>query len=174
MTTSKLWCDIEPLTEEHDVATFTCGNDDADAWIQTKAMDQAGRVATHLAVAEDGRIIGFFSLKTIAVVGDEMSKALKGSASSKTAFLLCWIAVHTEHQKQRCFVPLLHEAWSLAIVAAAASPVDLFVLDPLSDELGATYAKFGFNPLKPGSRRLGIKMSKVREVLAVLGAGHGG
>lgn len=162
------WAAIEALSAAHAVADFTCGHPDADEWIQAKASGQAGRIATHVATSSDGVVVGYFSLKTVAVLGGEMSKSLKGSADNKTAFLLCWIAVHADHQRGGHFARLLHESWRVAAAADALSPVELFVLDPLTDKLAAKYSEFGLIPIKPGSSRMGIKMSKVRAILDAL------
>ena len=68
----------EPLTAEHDVASFACGKPALDSWLKTRALaNQQKGFTVVMVVHEAGRVVGYYGLAPTAVLPAAMPRSIR-------------------------------------------------------------------------------------------------
>ena len=72
----------ELLTEQHDVALFSCGEPALDHWLKTRALaNQQKGFTVVMVVHEAGRVVGYYGLAPTAIAPAVMPRAIKAGQS---------------------------------------------------------------------------------------------
>jgi GNAT superfamily N-acetyltransferase len=69
-----------PLTAEHDVAAFVCGNPVLDDWLKQRALKNESRFSRTYVVCGDGRVVGYYCIAAGAVERAAMPGRLRRNA----------------------------------------------------------------------------------------------
>ena len=66
---------IEPLSRQHDRATFSCGVEPLDRYLRQQAMQDADRRAAvpYILLTADNRIAGYYTLSSAIILATEVS-----------------------------------------------------------------------------------------------------
>lgn len=149
----KPWAAIEKVGGQ-DLSTFKCGMEKFDSWLKNEAESQQkqGRVTTWLAIAQDGEVVGYFSLRlSIFTAGNlQLSKTrakklgLEDGASS--GILIAKLALHKKWQGKGCGLLLLDEALAKCVQVFNTAAYQLIMVDAASPELVSFYKERGFFP----------------------------
>lgn len=68
----------EPLTDQHEVAEFSCGKPSLDHWLKTRALSNQQKGFTAVIVAhEAGRVVGYYGLAPTAVVPAALPRSIR-------------------------------------------------------------------------------------------------
>jgi GNAT superfamily N-acetyltransferase len=147
----------EPLDRHHDRDAFVCGSDVLDRYLRERAsQDVRRRVAgCFVAVADDGKIVGYYTLAATSVSLDalplELSKRLPRYAAVP-AMLMGRLAIALSHQGKRLGSALILDAVTridrLGVGAFA------LVVDAKDDRAKMFYETNGFVSLPDEERRL--------------------
>ena len=72
----------EPLSEAHDLTSFSCGKPSLDNWLRTRALSNQKKGFTAVMVVHDaGKVIGFYGLAPTAVVPASLPRAIRTGQS---------------------------------------------------------------------------------------------
>ena len=127
---------IEPLTDEHDIASFDCGNRDLTDWLQNHARPAVAQGTRSYVLIEKGsrEVLGYFALAPHLVEREELPRRVgRGAPHQVPAILLAKLALDTRLQGQGLGRELLIRALSTVIDAARVAGGKLLVVDAVDD-----------------------------------------
>jgi len=159
---------IEPLAPHHDRASFSCGEQTLDAYIQRQAGQDMRRdlAACYVLCAQgSSEIIGYYTLSATSVELTELPRDLaktSGRYQLVPAVLLGRLAVATTFAGQGMSTVLLLNA--LRRTLRTGIGVKLMIVDALNEGVVAFYERREFRRLESSSLRLYLPLSKVRDI----------
>lgn len=167
---------IERLDENHDRSSFRCGNEPLDRWFSDHAWttQRQDTARTFVLIADDGQIIGYYSL---SMGGVEQASApgrlVRGLPRHPVPIvILARLAVAMSAQGQGLAMSLLFEAFHRAALAAEHAAARLIAVDPIDDEARRFYERWGFRPVDGDMG--GRLYVRTRDVLPSFPADYGG
>lgn len=149
----KPWETIEKVGGQ-DLSTFKCGMEKIDSWLKNEAESQQkqGRVTTWLAIAQDGKVVGYFSLRLSIFTAQnlDLSKTqerklgIEDGVSSGN--LIAKLALHEKWQGKGYGLLLLDEALTKCVQVFNTAAYQLIMVDAATPELVPFYEQRGFFP----------------------------
>jgi GNAT superfamily N-acetyltransferase len=161
---------IEPLSDRHDRAGFSCGKPPLDLFLQQYAGQYVRKGIAKVYVAcypPSPAVAGYYTLSA----GQIDLKCLSESARKRLprhpvpVILLGRLAVAQSHQKRGLGEGLLMDALQRAVDASedvAAHAIEVTAID--ADAVGF-YVKYGFAPLVDDPLHLYLPLTKARQAL---------
>ena len=161
---------IEPLTAEHDVTSFSCGNSALDGWLRLRALrNQITGDSRSFVQAENGRVIGFYALSTASAARVGLPGALRRNPPDPVPLLLLGqLAVGRDWQGRGLGAALLRDAGRRAAGALRHVGFRAMATHPIDDRAAAFYCRYGWAPI-PDSRPP-LMVLPVQLLLAALAA----
>ena len=162
---------IEPLSNSHARAAFSCGNQQLDSYLQKQAgQDLKKRAAAPFVITPDHKTIaGFYTLSQYAVdLGElplEISKKLP-RYPMVPATLLGRLAVSLEFRGQGLGARLLMDALHRALQSSKEIASAAVVVEAKDDQALAFYKKYGFIDLPGIAGRLFLPMETIARMFA--------
>jgi GNAT superfamily N-acetyltransferase len=159
---------VEPLTNEHDVASFDCGNSDLTDWLRKHARNAVGQGTRSYVLIEDGhrQVLGYFALAPHLIEREELPRRVgRGAPRQVPAILLAKLALDTRLQGQGLGRELLIRALSTVVDAALVAGGKVVVVDAVDDAAARFYEAHDFAAVPGHSRRLVMKLSTVAKAL---------
>lgn len=161
---------IEKLDAHHDRAAFACGVAELDDYLRRFAGQNEKRgISQHfmaVAVAGDGRILGYYALSAGAVAFDLLPEELKKKLPRYPVPVahLGRLAVDRSMQGRGLGEDLQIDA--LARIGRAAEEIGIHAVEvvAIDDRARTFYEKYGFVPLKDDDRHLYLPLSAVRKL----------
>lgn len=159
---------VEPLDRRHDRFAFRSGSEPLDRYFRERAsQDVRRRVAgCFVAIADDGRVAGFYMLAAASVALDELPEEVAKRLPrypTVPAVLIGRLAIALEEQGK---------GLGSALIADAVTRVDrlgigafAIIVDAKDDRAAAFYAANGFLTLPGEQRRLCIPMETALRAL---------
>lgn len=160
----------EPLTAEHVLSGFDCGESSLDLWLERHARDAArvGSAKTYVTSdSEQARVVGYHAL-TVASIDREQGteRAVKGMPRHQIpAVLLARLAVDKSVERRGLGAFLLRDAMQRALAVSEEAGVRLLLVHALNDEAIAFYEHFGFEPSPTDPMNLQLVMKDIRASL---------
>ncbi len=159
---------LERLGPQHDITTFTSGQDTLDGWIRRHglAAQDMDSARTFVLVGDDG-VVGYFSLTMGSVLrADAPAKLVRGLPAYPVGMvLLARLAADRPEQGKGMGALLLSEALRKTVVAGEAAAARLVVVDAIDNAAVRFYERFGFIAAPDHPRRLYRRMKDVRASL---------
>ena len=167
---------IERLDENHDRSAFRCGNEALDRWFADHAWtaQQQDTARTFVLVADDGQVIGYYSLTMGSVEqASAPRRPVRGLPRHPVPIvLLARLAVTESAHNQGLGMSLLFEALHRAALAAEHAAARLIAVDPIDDAARGFYERWGFRPVEGD---LGGRLYvRTRDALASFPPDYGG
>ena len=161
----------EPLREDHDLSSFSSGNDELDDWLHDSAWNatRAGTARTQLWLDADGAVVAYYASAPHLISRDELPKKVgRGAPPIVPGYLLAKLALSTELQGHldRYGSVLLVDALAWVLEAARQAGGKVVLVDAIDDAAVGYYEHHGFKPT-PIERRLYMKFSDVAASLDV-------
>ena len=164
---------IEPLSDEHNRAAFSCGHDLVDGFLHRYARQRRERNIGTTLVAVDAdngssRIVGFYTLLPHEFRGAELADSQRratrvGQLSAIPGALLAQLGVDVSVQGQGIGVVLVRHALARALYLAEEFGCVAVVTDPIDDRARRLYTGFGFTPLVGNPSRLILSVKAIAE-----------
>ncbi len=138
-----------PLTEGHDVSTFSCGKPSLDYWLQTRALSnqQKGFTAV-LVVHDEGRVIGFYGLAPTAVVPNALPRSIRTGQPPDPVpcLLLGQLATDQEWAGRGIGTGLVKHALQRCVTAAKLVGGRALLVNAVDLDAAAFWRRRGFLP----------------------------
>lgn len=155
----------EPLREDHDLSSFSSGNDELDEWLRTSAWNatRAGTSRTQVWLDADGGVVAYFACAPHLVANEELPRKVgRGAPPVVPGYLLAKLALSTElhGHADRLGSVLLVDALIWMLEAARHVGGKVVLVDAIDDNAVGFYEHHGFKPT-PVERRLYMKFSDV-------------
>ncbi|MDV8065546.1 GNAT family N-acetyltransferase [Rhodococcus sp. IEGM 1366] len=165
------WERVERLSDEHALDEFCCEDPDMDKWFinSSRQQDSAGGCAVHVCVNADERVVGFFTLTSIEIRGDSVSKGASSGMTIVPSTLLGRLALDGDLRGQGIGAILMLEALHATCLSTKYVASRLAVLDAKNEKLVERYKELGFNPTKTDPLRMWMRISTAKKTLEAAG-----
>ena len=157
----------QPLSDQHQLADFECGEPSLDDWLKRgAARNQANGSSRTYVVCEGDAVIGYYCLAAGAIGHTEAPSALKRNRPDPIPVLVLGrLAIHKDHHQKGIGTALLNDAIRRAIQAADIAGVTALLVQAISEQARRFYLSRGFvvSPIKPMT--LCLMLATVRQAL---------
>jgi len=160
---------LEPLSDHHDRAAFTCGEEALDQYLRTQAtQDMRRRIASCFVAIEtvSGRLAGFYTIASASIptpdLPTEMRKRLP-RYPTLPAVRIGRLAVDLNFRGRGLGAALLADAVNRTLKAPPA--VFALLVDAKNDVAVAFYQRYGFRQFANQPRTLFLPMSTAEKIL---------
>jgi GNAT superfamily N-acetyltransferase len=137
----------EPLTAEHDLSPFSCGQPMLDHWLKTRAFSNQEKGFTAVVVVhEGGRVVGYYGLAPTAVVPNILSRKLRTGQPPDPVpcLLLGQLATDSAWTGRGIGTGLLKHALQRCVQAAALVGGRALLVNAVDAEAAAFWGRRGF------------------------------
>lgn len=157
----------EPLSTEHDLSSFDCGQPSLDEWLRSTALraQTANVTRTYVWTGDGRKVVAYYSVAPTQVSREELSGSVAGGFSVVPAYLLARLALDRSLQGQGLGAELLVDALGVIVEASGLGGGRLIVVDAIDDGAAAFYRRHDFRPVKGDDKRLVMKVSTARQAL---------
>lgn len=166
---------VERLDDTHDRTQFRSGVDALDAWFAQHALtaQRQDTTRTFVLIDDQGRVVGYYSLTMGSVArADAPPRLVRGLPRFPVPIiLLARLAIDASAQGHGLGTSLLFEALHRGALAAEHAAARLIAVDPIDDQAGAFYRRWGFKPVDGDSG--GRLFVRTRDALASFPADYG-
>jgi GNAT superfamily N-acetyltransferase len=142
-----------PISEEHEVEAFDCGENSLNDWLKKRALKNARSGASLTYVVLNGReVIGYYCLSAGSISHAIAPKAmLRNMPDPIPVLVLGRLAIHKQHQNHGLGSAMLRDATIGAIKASRIIGVAALLTHALSEPGKRFYLSRGFieSPIKP-------------------------
>ena len=137
-----------PLSADHDVDEFRCGDPVLDGWLRTRALRNQAEGASRTWVVLDGStVVAFYAASTAVVLRSAApGRAARNQPDPLPALLLGRLAVDERHQGEGLGAALLKHFLLKALEVAELVGVRLLLVHAATPEAAAFYEHHGFDP----------------------------
>jgi predicted GNAT family N-acyltransferase len=160
---------IEPLAEKHNRASFSCGVEALDRYLQKQAsQDVRKKVAAVFVITPDGETVaGFFTLSAHVVRLDDLPESFAKKLPrypNIPATLLGRLAVSKDFRGQGVGELLLLDALRRALANTSEVASAAVVVDAKDQKVREFYLRYGFVPLPSQADRLVYPMKTIQKL----------
>ncbi len=159
---------LVPLTADHDLSGFDCGNTELDRWLtdHAPASQKADLARTYLVMTADA-VAAYISLTTGSIRSEAAPKRYARGMPRYPipTILIARLAVDRRYQRKGLGSRLLAEALRLAVAASDTAAARLVVVDAVDDHAAAFYGRWGFIDVPENPHREFRKISDIRASL---------
>ena len=143
-----------PLTADHRVADFDCGEPSLNDWLKRRALanQSSGASRTFVAVDADGRVLGYYALAAGAVSHELAVGAVRRNMPDPVPVLVLGrLAVDKQAQGMKLGAGLLQDAVKRSWTVAQHAGVRALLVHALDARAKAFYEYYGFqvSPVQP-------------------------
>ena len=160
---------IEPVSKQHDRASFNCGDHTLNDYLQRYARqnDQKNIARCFVAVDKTNTVFGFYTLSSSKIGFAELPKKFSRQLPRYPvpAALIGELATDLSVQGKGLGARLLIDALQRIVRAAGEIGIKVLLVDALSGDARAFYEKFGFIPFPDQKMTLFIPMETIRQLV---------
>lgn len=157
----------EPLSRDHEVAGFSCGEASLDDWLTRRANANQVSGATRTFVVQDQKaVVAYYALASSAVaVASAAGRFKRNMPDPIPVVVLARLAVAQSHHGRGSGRALFQDAARRVLHAAASVGIRGLIVHALSDAAVAFYRRLGLEPSPLDPRTLMVTLSDLREAL---------
>ena len=154
----------EPLSAEHEVAGFSCGERSLDDWLRRRAHANQISGATRTFVASDRNVVvAYYALASSAVaVASAVGRFKRNMPDPIPVVVLARLAVAESHHGRGVGRALFQDAARRVLHAADSVGIRGLIVHALSDDAVAFYRRLGLEPSPLDTRTLMVTLSDLR------------
>jgi GNAT superfamily N-acetyltransferase len=160
---------VERITAEHEVDTFSSGNESLDSWLVVSGLDsdRAGTARVYLWL-DEMVVLGYFAIAPHVVRRDTTPPSVgRGAPEVIPAVLLARLALAERAHGIGKGGELLSDALRFSLEAIRVGGGRLIVVDAIDQNAHDFYEHFGFRPAVGSPGRLVMKASSAAASLGV-------
>jgi len=152
----------QPLTADHQIDAFNCGETSLDEWLKRRALlNQAnGASRTFVAVDENHTVMGYYALAAGAVHHQDATRSIRQNMPDPLpVMVLARLAVDLRAQGMQLGSGLLRDAVERSLAVAQNAGVRALLVHALHERAKQFYLYFGFqaSPVHPLTLMLPLK-----------------
>jgi predicted N-acetyltransferase YhbS len=137
----------QPLTADHQLNTFNCGETSLDEWLKRRALlNQAnGASRTFVAVDDNHTVMGYYALAAGAVHHQDATRSIRQNMPDPLpVMVLARLAVDLRAQGMQLGAGLLRDAVERSLAVAQNAGVRALLVHALHERAKQFYLYFGF------------------------------
>ncbi len=144
----------QPLTANHQLSQFACGESSLDEWLKRRALTNHLNGASRTFVVTDpaGQVFGYYALAAGAVAHQDATRTVRRNMPGPVpVMVLARLAVDQRAQGLKLGAALLQDAVNRALAVAQNAGVRALLVHALNDPARAFYTHYGFqaSPMHP-------------------------
>jgi len=152
----------QPLTADHQLNTFNCGETSLDEWLKRRALlnQSNGASRTFVVVDESQLVMGYYALAAGAVHHQDATRSIRQNMPDPLpVMVLARLAVDLRAQGIQLGAGLLRDAVERSLAVAQNAGVRALLVHALHDRAKQFYLYFGFqaSPVHPLTLMLPLK-----------------
>ncbi len=156
---------IEPLTKDHELSEFDCGEESLNKYLKRFALQarSMGLARTFVAIEDNGnKVLGYYTRLPSSVVGESIPEAR--SRNPVPVMLLGKLAVTNGLQRGGIGKQLLKHFLESVVAHAENEACFAVTVDALDQQANDYYAQFGFKEFQDEPLSLYLPMKIVRKL----------
>jgi predicted N-acetyltransferase YhbS len=155
----------QPLTADHLLNEFECGEAALDEWLKRRALSNQlnGASRTFIVADEEKRVYGYYAMAAGAVSHQMATSSVRRNMPDPVpVMVLARLAVDHRAQGVKLGASLLQDAVNRAVVVSQNSGVRALLVHALHDRAKEFYEHYGFqsSPLHPMTLMLRLNTGK--------------
>ena len=143
----------QPLTADHELDGFSCGQETLDAWLRTRALrNERGGASRTYVVCEGKTVVGYYALAVGSVIAAEApGKVKRNMPDPIPVMVLARLAIDQAQQGKRLGPALLRDAILRTLQAADIGGIRALLVHAIDEEAARFYEHHGFmrSPIEP-------------------------
>ncbi|MCD6705356.1 MAG: GNAT family N-acetyltransferase [Thiobacillus sp.] len=143
----------EPITADHALADFDCGEPSLNEWLKKRALKNHGGGASRCFAIRNGKtVIGYYCLSAGAISHEAAPKAMRRNMPNPLPVLLLGrLAIDRHHHNQGIGQALLRDAMLRSVSISSNARVFALLVHALTEQAKQFYLSRGFvaSPLQP-------------------------
>ena len=152
----------QPLTADHQLNTFNCGETSLDEWLKRRALlnQSNGASRTFVVVDESQLVMGYYALAAGAVHHQDATRSIRQNMPNPIpVMVLARLAVDIRTQGMQLGAGLLRDAVDRSLAVAKNTGVRALLVHALHERAKQFYLYFGFqaSPVHPLTLMLRLK-----------------
>jgi predicted N-acetyltransferase YhbS len=152
----------QPLTADHQLNTFNCGEPSLDEWLKRRALlnQSNGASRTFVVVDESQLVMGYYALAAGAVHHQDATRSIRQNMPDPIpVMVLARLAVDIRTQGMQLGAGLLRDAVDRSLAVAKNTGVRALLVHALHERAKQFYLYFGFqaSPVHPLTLMLRLK-----------------
>lgn len=152
----------QPLTADHQLNTFNCGETSLDEWLKRRALlnQSNGASRTFVVVDESQLVMGYYALAAGAVHHQDATRSVRQNMPDPIpVMVLARLAVDIRTQGMQLGAGLLRDAVDRSLAVAKNTGVRALLVHALHERAKQFYLYFGFqaSPVHPLTLMLRLK-----------------
>ena len=152
----------QPLTADHHLNTFNCGETSLDEWLKRRALlnQSNGASRTFVVVDESQLVMGYYALAAGAVHHQDATRSIRQNMPDPIpVMVLARLAVDIRTQGMQLGAGLLRDAVDRSLAVAKNTGVRALLVHALHERAKQFYLYFGFqaSPVHPLTLMLRLK-----------------
>ncbi len=156
-----------PLTAQHAVSSFDCGEPSLNEWIKKRAHknEELGGSRTYV-ICERDVVIGYYALATGSIDHHKAPSSLKRNMPDPVpVMILGRLAIDQNHQSKGLGSSLLRDALLRTLQASQIAGIKAIMVEAISDGAKSFYKKYGFRDSSIEDRLLFITITEAQKCL---------
>lgn len=157
----------QPLTDQHVLTGFDCGEPSLDDWLRRRALKHQANGSSRTYVVCDGEVVVAYYCLAAGAIGhsDAPPTVRRNRPDPVPVLVLGRLAIHKHHHQMGIGTALLNDAIRRALQAAEVAGITALLVHALSEPARRFYRSRGFieSPLKPMT--LCLMLESVRKAL---------
>lgn len=139
----------QPLTSEHRLDAFDCGEASLDEWLRRRALGNqaSGASRTFVVADQSARVMGYYALAAGAVAHEAATSSVRRNMPDPVPVLVLGrLAVDRQARGMHLGAALLQDAVKRAMAVAEDAGVRALLVHALGERAKRFYEHYGFQP----------------------------
>lgn len=159
-------CIPEPLSAEHQVNSFACGESVLDEWLKRRALSNqsSGASRTFVVTTDEREVMGYYALAAGAVAHQDSTRSIRQNMPDPIpVMVLARLAIDARVQGMKLGAVLLQDALQRCVLVSQNTGVRAMLVHALNDRARQFYEYYGFkaSPVHPMTLMLQLNQLSV-------------
>jgi len=156
----------EPLSPDHQVHSFACGESVLDEWIKRRALGNqtSGASRTFVVATHEREVMAYYALAAGAVAHQDATRSIRQNMPDPVpVMVLARLAVDARAQGMKLGAALLQDALQRCVLVSQNTGVRAMLVHALNDRARQFYEHYGFkvSPAHPMTLMLRLNQSSI-------------
>ena len=153
----------EPLSPEHQVNSFACGEPVLDEWLKRRALGNqtSGASRTFVVTTSQKEVMGYYALAAGAVAHQDATRSIRQNMPDPVpVMVLARLAVDARAQGMKLGAAMLQDALQRCVLVSQNTGVRAMLVHALNDRARQFYEYYGFKSSPAHSMTLMLRLNQ--------------
>ena len=153
----------EPLSTDHQVNSFACGESTLDEWLKRRVLGNptSGASRTFVVTTIQNEVMGYYALAAGAVVHQDATRPIRQNMPDPVpVMVLARLAVDARAQGMKLGAAMLQDALQRCVLVSQNTGVRAMLVHALNDRARQFYEYYGFKASPKHSMTLMLRLNQ--------------